>query len=153
MMIMDLVALKNEIQRYEGYRNVVYLDTLGNPTVGIGHLDRNLVVGSSVTDDQIANFFNQDSANAISICTRIFNTWDSIDEFRQRVLVQLAFNLASKLAEFHNMLACIQTQDWQGAANELQNSLWFTQVGSRGPETCSALINGVYPWENGDDNS
>jgi GH24 family phage-related lysozyme (muramidase) len=53
----------------EGCRNVVYKDTLGKPTVGIGHLvvaSDNLQVGDRITDEQITTFFQKDGAAALS---------------------------------------------------------------------------------------
>jgi len=47
----------------EGYKNVVYNDIYGNPTVGLGHeieLGDNLVKGDVVSDDDVLNFFKKD---------------------------------------------------------------------------------------------
>ena len=35
---MDMDRLKDSVKQHEGYRNKVYLDTLGKRTVGVGHL-------------------------------------------------------------------------------------------------------------------
>ena len=35
---MNMDRLKDSVKQHEGYRNKVYLDTLGKRTVGVGHL-------------------------------------------------------------------------------------------------------------------
>jgi GH24 family phage-related lysozyme (muramidase) len=35
---MDMDRLLASVKKHEGYRNKVYLDTLGKRTVGVGHL-------------------------------------------------------------------------------------------------------------------
>ena len=35
---MDMSRLLESVKKHEGYRNKVYLDTLGKRTVGVGHL-------------------------------------------------------------------------------------------------------------------
>ena len=35
---MDMDRLLESVKKHEGYRNKVYLDTLGKRTVGVGHL-------------------------------------------------------------------------------------------------------------------
>ena len=35
---MNLERLMESVKKHEGYRNKVYLDTLGKRTVGVGHL-------------------------------------------------------------------------------------------------------------------
>ena len=35
---MNLERLLESVKKHEGYRNKVYLDTLGKRTVGVGHL-------------------------------------------------------------------------------------------------------------------
>ncbi len=36
--MIDMDKLLESVKRHEGYRNKVYLDTLGKRTVGVGHL-------------------------------------------------------------------------------------------------------------------
>ena len=44
----------------------------------------------------------------------------------------MTFNLGiGRLTEFHDFLAKMQTQDWQGASAAMLDSLWARQVGPR----------------------
>ena len=137
-------CIKNELMRYEGYSSKVYLDTMGLPTVGIGHMNKNMVVGSVYTPQQIDDLFAQDVKNAVKIVDSLHL---SLDDFRYRVLCNLCFNLGNKITQFSHFLAACIAQDWVSAGAALKNSVWYTQVGHRGPETCYAIQYGKYEWE------
>jgi len=149
---MNLQFLKEELIRYEGRKQVVYLDTLGLKTAGIGHLlvgaERDMNVGQSITDEQIDKWFDADVIRCTHIAKNCVKNFDQIDDTRQRVLCQLAFNMGNKLSGFVNTLKHIEAGEFKLAADELQNSKWFGQVGNRGPETCFALRTGLYGWRN-----
>lgn len=73
------------VQR-EAKRNVVYLDSEGKPTVGIGHFDPNLVVGESWTDEQVEAAFKADSAWTLACLALVKsplsqNAFDSLFSF------------------------------------------------------------------------
>ena len=141
---MNIELLKKELIRYEGYSSKVYLDTMGLPTAGIGHMNKNMVVGSVYTPQQIDDLFVQDIANAVKIVDSLKL---NLDEVRYRVLCNLCFNLGNKIMQFQHFLAACRQQDYVTAANELRNSAWFGQVGHRGTETCYAIQYGKYEWE------
>ena len=142
---MNIELLKKELIRYEGYSSKVYLDTMGLPTVGVGHMNKNMVVGSVYTPRQIDDLFVQDIANAVKIVDSLKL---NLDEVRYRVLCNLCFNLGNKIMQFQHFLAACRQQDYVTAANELRNSAWFGQVGlHRGSETCYAIQYGKYEWE------
>ena len=141
---MNLDLLKQELMRYEGYSSKVYLDTLGLPTVGVGHLDRSMLVDTIYSPQQIDSFFQQDIANAVKI---VDSLGLNLDEVRYRVLVNLCFNLGNKINQFVHFLGACKIGDWATASAQLRSSTWFSQVGHRGPETCYAILNGRYEWE------
>ena len=45
------------------------------------------------------------------------------------------------MAKFVKMIAAVKRHDWKGAADEMENSLWFRQVGSRGQELVQRMRN------------
>ena len=141
---MNLDLLKQELMRYEGYSSKVYLDTLGLPTVGLGHMDRMMTVGTVYSPQQIDILFAHDVSNATKIADSL-NL--SLDEIRYRVLVQLCFNLGNKINQFVHFLNACKESNWEEASSQLKSSTWFSQVGHRGPETCYAILNGRYEWE------
>jgi len=147
---MNLDLLKEELIRYEGRKKAVYLDSLGLKTAGVGHLmigaDRELPVGHTIADSVIDIWFDADILRSTHIARSCVKNFDQLDDARQRILTQLAFNMGNRLLGFKKTLALIEQNKFTEAADELQNSKWFTQVGRRGPETCYALRTGYYGW-------
>lgn len=146
---MNETRLKNIIRHFEGYKTEVYIDTTGNKTIGYGHLDNNMIVGQSVGPSIIEQFYKNDTLNAISVAkSAVGNTcFDSLSEGRQINLIQLCYNLGHKILEFKKLITSIQNQQWMQSAVELENSLWYSQVGSRGIESCQCFINDKYSFE------
>lgn len=142
---MNESKLKEELIRYEGLRMDVYLDSVGLPTVGIGHMDKNMLVGAVYSPSQVDALYQKDVQNALKIAKQVCD-FDQLDEVRQRVLIQLCFNLGNRILGFTKTIAALKARDFKRAADELQDSKWFTQVGRRGPETCYALRTGAYGW-------
>lgn len=148
---MNKDQLKKEIIYFEGVKNKVYLDSVGLPTAGIGHLlvgkEKELKVGTPVPQSLIDSWFEQDLANALGVAKRAVgeDVFNNLDDVRQRVMVNLAFNLGNRLLDFKNTMAAVKRGDYQAAATGLENSLWYKQVGRRGPMTVQAMRTGAYP--------
>lgn len=147
----NMKAFECQIKIHEGVKNKVYLDTLGLPTAGIGHLLRTnemMPVGTPVSDEQISRWFQADSATSIKDAQAFvgMETWAKLSDNRKRAVADLAYNMGGpRLGQFKNLRAAIQKEDWAAAGNSLRNSKWYTQVGRRGPAVTSQLVNGVDP--------
>jgi hypothetical protein len=50
-----------------------------------------------------------------------------------------------RLGKFVSLKAAMQAGDYNAAGDSLRNSKWFTQVGVRGPQIVSQIVNGVDP--------
>ena len=144
---MDTVLLKEELGRYEGRRNVVYKDSVGLATVGVGHLclpRDNLAVGDTVDDATIDRWLDADIIRSTQIARTLVSSYDRLDDCRQRIVVNLCFNLGNRFGQFVNTIAYINAMDFDNAATNLSQSKWYAQVGHRGVEMCDALRRGVY---------
>jgi lysozyme len=126
--ISDPRSIITQIEHHEGVRLKVYLCSAGKLTIGIGHnLDDNGIT-RRIADFMLIEDINQ----AIGDLRRKIDGFDMLDDGRMSVLVDMCINLGiSKLLEFKKMLAAIEIRDWDRAADEMQDSLWFTQVGQR----------------------
>lgn len=123
----DAAALRSELTHDEGRRNRIYKDTVGKTSGGVG---RNLDdVG--LMDDEIDLMLTNDIARAERFLDANLPWWRELDDVRQRVLMNMAFNMAGRLLGFHMMLAATKAGDYETAANEMANSLWAKQVGDR----------------------
>jgi GH24 family phage-related lysozyme (muramidase) len=143
----DLAALDAELQEDEGNRPDPYDDATGetlrpgytlrgNVTISVGV---NLSVGLTPTENSYLAASRRDAAAA-----QVAQLWPwsaSLPDPQWRVLVNLCFNLgADKLAGFVHFLADMRAHDWNAAANELQHSTWWGEVGARGPRMVARLI-------------
>lgn len=133
-------SLSDRIARHEGYRQFVYNDTLGHPTVGFGRaLDTR-----GVTRDEATTLLGNDIA-AFTAEVRAALPWTlSLDETRLGVLVEMAFQLGTDgLLKFHQTLGCIQRGDWDGAATQMLGSLWAKQTPARAQELAEIVRSGL----------
>jgi len=121
----DLARLKRQLELHEGRRRRVYPDTRGIITVGIG---RNLMA-ASFSDDEIDLMFENDVARAIALLEHRAPWFRELDVVRQRVLIDMAFNLGDRLFGFVNFLEAVRRRNWKRAVLEMQQSRWAFQVG------------------------
>ena len=134
----------------EGYKPLVYIDTVGHPTVGIGfNLDRSdarrrlaladadydkIRAGSAtLADYQIKILFHNDMANAVSCASSwLSQVWGRMSTDQKSAVADMAFNLGCDgLQKFRNMRAALVRGDYDGAAAEMRNSKWCRQVKTR----------------------
>jgi lysozyme len=147
---MDKVKLFEELMRDEGIGLKMYTDSEGVPTIGIGHNLRDKPISK-----EAALFIAGDDVYEVEVG---LNThlpwWTKLDEVRQRVLVNMAFNLGvgptpenptGKLLTFPHTLALIEVGDYATAADMLLHSLWYKQVGKRAERLIQAMRSGVMP--------
>lgn len=151
----------------EGLRLMAYDDATGYPvppggvcrgklTVGVGHnLDAN-----PLTADELAAVGHDGRkqpitrANAIMILDNDITVacyeldrhvpWcESLDEIRARVMVDLSFNMGiNKLMGFQHFLGYMNQGQYDHAASELENSVWYDQVGARGVRLAGMVRSG-----------
>lgn len=148
----NIDALRCQLTIHEGRKAVSYLDSVGLLTGGIGHLLRSNEIpkypkGTPISDEQIEAWYTADSAAAIKIAQDMFITvWDSLSGIRKRALADLAYNLGKGgLGKFVNFGAAIKAQNFDQAGQELYNSVWYKQVGRRGPNIVAMIVKNVDP--------
>ncbi|MEM5424714.1 glycoside hydrolase family protein [Paraburkholderia ferrariae] len=149
---MILALLDAELRRDEGVYNVIYYDSLGIPTTGVGHnLQASpLPVGWTypLTDAQVTQLENYDINIALNELNLHLPWWSAMDEVRQRVIANMCFQLGiNRLLGFHNTLASMQAGDYAAAAAGMQNSIWYGQSGDRSVRLCKAMLTGAMPDE------
>ena len=127
---MYLTIAKEQLIKHEGYRERLYTDSEGVPTIGIG---RNLLKGLS--RDEVFYLFNNDVKEAESTARKLVPVFDQLSDNRKAVILNLAFNLGeTRLSKFVKALNAINNLRYEEAAKELKNSLWYHQVGDRSKE-------------------
>lgn len=138
-------ALLAQLERHEGYRRAVYNDSLGYATIGIGRLVDGRK-GGGITKEEARYLLANDVATKMADLDRALPWWRNLSEIRQRVMVDLAFNLGIHgLLSFKNTLKAIHDGDWSQAADGMLASKWATQVGSRAIRLAFMMRTGEEP--------
>ena len=144
--IMDIERLKEEIKADEGYKNEIYLDHLGLPTLGVGHLIKEtdpefgLEVGTHIDDERVNELFEQDLNVTIDECTLLYDDFYVLPEEVQLIIANMMFNLGRpRLSRFHKMKKAIDDRDWQEASNQMKDSKWYRQVTLRAERLCRRM--------------
>jgi len=135
---MDLDKLREQLEIDEGVVHEIYLDHLGYPTFGIGHLvtesdpENGLAVGTAVDADRCIEAFESDIQTVLSDCNKLYSDFDSLPEEAQQIIANMMFNLGyPRLSNFRAMKAGVDARDWNRAADEMVDSRWYNQVGAR----------------------
>lgn len=143
--------LIQELRRDEGVRYSPYNDTMGIPTVGVGHNLRAspLPDGWSypLTDDQVDQLLSGDLQTVYDDLTSNLPWWVNLSDVRQRVVCNMCFNLGiTRLLGFRNTLAFMRQGKYDDAAAGMKNSAWYSQVGERAVRLCYMMqFNQVMP--------
>lgn len=128
------------IRRYEGFSKLPYKCPTGHLTIGYGH---NLENGISSAAAEF--ILKEDLARAEQAVKDAFPWWWKLDNARQFVLVDMAFNMGlAGLKGFKKMLAAMEKGDYQTAAKEMLASKWAAQVGHRAAENARMMETGKW---------
>jgi GH24 family phage-related lysozyme (muramidase) len=133
-----------QTKQFEGYRDRIYKDTKGNPTIGYGFnlndknmrsmIDPAVIAGvrplaKEEADKIFLARYNQAAKDAFAYLGKDML---KLDPERQAIIVDMAYNMGpNKLAEFKLMKKAILAGDYQRAASEMKDSDWYKQVGNR----------------------
>jgi lysozyme len=125
---MNIEAMKRELIRDEGMKLKPYYCPAGKLTIGVG---RNLEA-NGITEVEAEMLLAFDIEKFGAQLDRAIPWWRGLDEVRQRVLLNMAFNLGTaKLMEFQTTLGHVRAGKWDEAANAMLKSKWAGQVGAR----------------------
>lgn len=140
---MDDAKLMDELIRDEGMRLTAYKDSVGLWTIGVGHLLGMSQRMETLSDREAQALLGSDIEVAIAVVHTFVPGFDSLDEVRQRALVNMAFNLGSRLGKFVKFLAAVEIQDWPTAAQEMMASEWALQVKERAVRLRDMILTGT----------
>lgn len=115
------------------------MDSVGKITVGVG---RNLS-DKGISNAEAMILLDNDLDEAVSDLTGSFPWFVTLDTVRQRVMVDLRFNLGpDRFREFKRMLRMMNERDYPKAAESMRNSLWARQVKTRADRLIQMMISG-----------
>ena len=135
---MNIEQLREEIAVDEGVKYEIYLDHLGLPTFGIGHLVRDddpefgQPVGTAVSEDRVNECFDKDVEIVIDDCRQLYEDFDDLPGEAQLIIANMMFNMGRpRLSKFKGMKRGVDSRDWDTAADEMVDSAWYRQVTNR----------------------
>lgn len=125
----------------EGKRGLIYQDTVGKWTGGVG---RNLS-DRPFFDDEIALMLRNDIELVEQDLDRALPWWRKLCDARQNALANLCFNLGiNRLLGFHKALTLLEACRYDAAAAEFMDSKWAKQVGARAVRVTKAIRTGEF---------
>ena len=135
---MNKDKLREELAEDEGCKFEIYLDHLGLPTFGIGHLvvegdpEHGQPVGTPVDNERVRQVFALDIASTLDECKVLYPDFDDLPEEAQLIIANMMFNMGRpRLSKFKGMKAGVDARDWNRAADEMVDSRWYDQVTNR----------------------
>jgi GH24 family phage-related lysozyme (muramidase) len=135
---MNLEQLQIELAADEGCKLEIYLDHLGYPTVGIGHLiteDDELYgfeVGSEVSQEHVDDLFHDDVQRTVRDCELLYSDFNDLPEEAQLIIANMCFQLGRpRLSGFKKMKAAVDSRDWREASRQMLDSKWAKQTPNR----------------------
>ncbi len=120
--------LPHDIEREEGREACAYADPLtgGAPwTIGVGHTGREVTPDLEWTSEQIDAALAADIARCTTALDARAPWWRDLDDVRQDVIVQMAFQMGvSGVLAFRRAAAALQARDWERASALILDSAW-----------------------------
>jgi lysozyme len=133
--------LAAQLEFDEGRRKLVYKDTVGKLTVGIG---RN-ITDRPFSDDEIDLMLKNDIATVERGLDRAIPWWRNLDDVRQNVIANMAFNMGvPRLLGFSMTLDLVNSGRFDAAAEEMLRSRWAEQVGDRAKRLSTMMRKGTF---------
>jgi lysozyme len=136
--------MTRQLRLHEGERLKPYRCTAGKLTIGVG---RNLE-DRGITAEESAYLLANDIAREERALIQALPWVAQLDEVRQRVLLDMAFNMGlGGLLQFKNTLATIKAGDYAKAATMMLDSRWARHVGQRAERLSRMMATGKTPRE------
>jgi lysozyme len=135
----------DQLKRDEGVRQVAYQDSLGLWTIGVGRLIDGRKVGAGLRMKEIEQMLANDIADREQALRLSLPWFDSLDEVRQAVLVNMAFQLGVVgLMQFKDTLNRVREGDYAGAAAAMLQSKWASQTPERAKRVSKQMETGAW---------
>lgn len=159
-MTYDRARLRSELIRDEALRLKVYHCTAGKLSIAVGRnlddvgirphevralgITKSGVIARGVTRAQAMFLLDSDIDTVEAQLDHDLPWWRKLDGVRQRVLLNMTFNLGIKgMLGFRNTLGMIQRGDYVAAARGMKASRWHSQVGDRAVRLEAMMATGV----------
>ena len=135
----NLIKLRKELLRDEGFRRAAYRDHLGYWTIGIGRMiDKRR--GGGITRDEANYLLTVDIVKIETALDARIPWWRDAAPSRQRALLNMAFQMGvGGLMKFKRTLAMAKRGDWNQAATNALKSRWARQTPTRAKRVAALM--------------
>jgi len=133
--------LIKQLKRHEGMRLKPYKCTAGKFTIGVG---RNLDdVG--ISEDEAETLLRHDIITATRQLLNAFPWMGTLNDARIAAMINFTFNVGiGTVKKFKQTLDHMQNYNYDEAADEMMDSKWARQVGSRAAEITEQIRTGKW---------
>ena len=137
---MSKESLKEKIKIHEGFRDMIYLDTLNKKTIGYGHLivhEDKFVEGKAYPKEELEALFDKDFEKGWNLMVQFceVNNLRYISDDAKEILCEMIFQMGySGVGKFKNMIKALQNRDYTKASIEMLDSRWAKQTPNRAKE-------------------
>ena len=136
-----MINIEEELLQEEGISLSTYEDSLGNKTIGVGHLLKEY--SEPITLEQAGRLLKKDIMVAVEQCVKNIPCYGELDEARQYVLISMMFNMGwNRLKTFKRFFLALDNKAYSVASNEMLNSLWARQVRNRAKKLANIMKTG-----------
>jgi lysozyme len=139
-----------QLKRHEGCKRapngtlIPYQDTVGIWTGGYGYnFAAHGVEPFAMTEQTAHNLLEADIHDAVRIAKALFQNFDNLNDARQEVVVNMAYNLGLRLGQFQMLQTAVHCAEWDAAADSMLKSLWARQVQGRAIELAKQMRTGI----------
>ena len=143
--------LLESVKKHEGYRNKVYLDTLGKRTVGVGHLcvEDFWEDGKEYEEKFLMDILQKDLQGSIDGAEDLINNCPSggkanISDDAKILIIEMVFQLGGNgVSKFRKMWQALQQDppDYAEASVQMLDSRWAKQTPARATEMAEQMRN------------
>ena len=128
--------LLKSVKEHEGYRNKVYLDSLGKRTVGVGHLcvEDFWEDNKEYEEKFLLTILEHDLKSAIKSAEELCSDCPDLDDLAKELIVEMVFQLGKTgVSKFRNMWKALQHDppNYERASLEMLDSRWASQTPNR----------------------
>jgi lysozyme len=144
------MSLVRQLNGDEGRKPCVYQDHLGFWTIGVGRLVDSRKPGSGLRAKEMDYLLANDIEDRVQQLTARLSWFNSLDEARQGVLLNMSFQLGvAGLLAFKNTLELVRQGKYVEAAAAMLQSKWASQTPERAKRMAEQMRTGVWQYSPG----
>jgi GH24 family phage-related lysozyme (muramidase) len=118
--------IRDDLKVHEGFKNSVYKDSKGLPTIGIGHLiKKGEHFAKRLTDQQVNDLFDKDFKEHLAGVAKLPN-FDKLNDAGKAALANMAFNMGPEFwRKWKSLIKAMKNKDIEKVKYSIQHSKYW----------------------------